>query len=57
MADRDLIIGISLDPPISGYGGFDEWFIESLSNEERDKFRDDLGKLVEKYKGYYSGSG
>ena len=51
---RTIKISINLDPPISGYGGYDEWKIELAGNETQDEIITKIDNLVndtvEKYK-------
>jgi predicted aminopeptidase len=62
MTKRVYTISVSRDPPISGYGGYDEWLIGPLSNEQADILLDRIQKIIENYsklfkvEGYFSGS-
>ncbi len=52
---RTYMIRSTVHPPISGYGGFDEWELD-LTNAKADRFLQALQKLVEKYGGEFTGS-
>ncbi len=53
---RAYTISSTVSPPISGYGGFDEWELPDLTNSEADEFLKGLQILVEKYGGQFTGS-
>ena len=52
---RTYTISIQRDPPISGYGGFDEWTLENLEYEKGDELLDEIDKLVDKLGGHFTG--
>ena len=52
---RTYTISTSVNPSISGYGGFDEWEIV-LSNSKADKFFQALEKLIKEHGGDFTGS-
>ena len=43
---RVVTIDISLDPPISGYGGFDQWEITTESGQQRDDLIDRIQRVI-----------
>lgn len=52
---RTYIISISRNPPISGYGGWDEWTLESLPSNKAMALLEELEDLVEKHGGQFTG--
>lgn len=46
---RTYTISISRDPSISGYGGYDEWTIGPLSNEQADILLGRIEKIIDHY--------
>lgn len=46
---RTITISIHRDPPISGYGGFDEWTIGPLESEQVDALMSKIDKVVKDY--------
>lgn len=54
---RTYTISSSVSPPISGWGGFDEWELPDLTNTKAEEFLRALQKLIEKFGGEFTGSG
>ena len=52
---RTYTISTSMNPAISGYGGFDEWEI-ILAGHKADKFFQALEKLIKEHGGQFTGS-
>ena len=42
---RTIVINLTRDPPISGWGGFDEWTLENLTSEQQNKLADQIDKV------------
>ncbi len=53
--NRDIHLNASLDPDISGYGGFDSWVLEGLTEDRRNQFFKSLDRLVGTFGGYWDG--
>ena len=53
---RTYSLSTTVSPPISGYGGYDEWELFELPNTKADKFFQELQQLVEKYGGEFIGA-
>lgn len=43
---RTYTFNLSRDPPISGYGGYDEWTIGPLSSAQADHLLEQMDKLI-----------
>lgn len=43
---RTYTINITRDPPISGYGGYDEWQVGPLTSEQADYLLDRIEQAV-----------
>lgn len=46
MTTRTYTIYVQRDPPISGYGGFDEWTIGPLTSEQADVLLEKITRAV-----------
>ena len=46
---RIYTFSVSRNPAISGYGGYDEWTIGPLSNEQADKLLTVMDKVIESW--------
>lgn len=52
---RTVIISVRYDPPISGYGGWDEWEISTTTGRQRDAIGDAIDAIVKQHKGEFTG--
>ena len=48
---RTVTISITRTPPISGYGGFDEWTLDDMTSDEIDTLLEGIEKLCQQIKG------
>ena len=56
MEERTIILNITRNPSISGWGGFDEWTIDNLSREKEDELLKAIDRMVKRFKGNFTGA-